>query len=127
MRLEAQLTLAQRTEFRLVRLAELRPPPPTRAVEVEPPVLPAPSSPQTLPAEPDAAAAGPRIGTGEIRLSTQLRIELDQLANRFVIRQFEPPDPEPVFQFPSEAQLSLSRTLNALLRASREAAFELTA
>jgi len=131
MRLEAQLTLAKRAEFDLAPLAPLHPSRPIpvggdargfgrfaagRPVDGDRPERS--SGPQQ---EPDQASPL-QEPPPEPKLSTQLRIELDTLAQRFVYSRFVPPDGEPVFQFPSEAQLAFSRALNAALRAARLAA-----
>lgn len=127
MRLEAQLSLAKRAEFDLAPLAPLQPPQAialgrdrrgfVRALE------PRAAAGAPVAEEPTTPRSAPRSDTpAQPRLSTQLRIELDALARRFVYRRLAPPDPEPVFQFPSEQQLAFSRALNAALRAAREAA-----
>lgn len=130
MRLEAQLSLARRAEFDLAPLAPLypsRPIPvggeargfgrfaPGRPVDGD---RPGQSSGQEPGQEQEHGAPLQEVQR-EPKLSTQLRIELDTLAQRYVYSHFVPPDEEPVFQFPSEQQLAFSRALNAALRAAR--------
>lgn len=129
MRLEAQLSLAKRAEFDLAPLAPTLPPRPIavggdsrgfgrfaagRPVDED--------RPGGFPAPEQAQGAPLTEIPPEPKLSTQLRIELDTLAQRYVYSRFVPPDEEPVFQFPSEQQLAFSRALNAALRAARLAA-----
>jgi len=133
MRLDAQFSLGQRAEFDLAPSAPLSPP---RAIAngdergfvqtLEPlarrklaGVRQDPDKSAKNSAERDSGALQ------EPRLSTQLRIELDELAGRFVYRRFDPPDPEPVSQYPSEAQLAFSRALNVALRAVHAAEIDL--
>lgn len=131
MRLEAQLSLAKRAEFDLAPLASLRPPQhsadgDSRVFVQSLPGL-ARRKAQVGEASSDRAdgAKSKKEPLAEPRLSTELRIELDELARRFVYRRFDPPDPEPVFQFPSERQLAFSRALNAALRAVQQAELDL--
>lgn len=63
----------------------------------------------------------------EARLSTRLRIEIDQLANRYVLKRYLAPDPDPVSQYPSESHLRFARAVTAALRAAQLARLDIKA
>ncbi len=63
----------------------------------------------------------------EARLSTRLRIEIDQLANRYVLKRYLEPDPDPVSQYPSESHLRFARAVTAALRAAQLARLDIKA
>lgn len=63
----------------------------------------------------------------EARLATRLRIEVDELANRYVLKKFVEPDPEPVLQFPSESHLRFARAVTQALRATQLARLDIKA
>lgn len=126
MRLEAQLSLAKRAEFDLAPLVPLQP---ARSSgdgsgrDFASPVFRKDKA-QTAQAAEQAKSLD---GLSEPKLSVQLRIEFDQLASRFVYRQFAPPDLKQVAQYPSESQLAFSRALNTVLRAVHRAQIDLLA
>jgi hypothetical protein len=63
----------------------------------------------------------------EARLSTRLRIEIDQLANRYVLKRYLEADPDPVAQYPSESHLRFARAVTAALRAAQLARLDIKA
>lgn len=85
---------------------------------------------------PNPEPAEPQTGTApeqredlltEARLSTRLRVEIDELANRYVLKRFVEPDPDPVAQYPSESHLRFARAITAALRAAQVARLDIKA
>lgn len=82
--------------------------------------------------EPPAREKGPKPEQAEsllreARLSTRLRIEIDELANRYVLKRYLDPDPDPVAQFPSESHLRFARAVTQALRATQLARLDIKA
>jgi hypothetical protein len=103
---------------------------PTEARVLAPVVNPTPSlsSVQETPAPPrEQKPEQTEALLHEARLSTRLRIEIDDLANRYVLKRFVDPDPNPVAQFPSESHLRFARAVTQALRAAQLARLDIKA
>lgn len=98
---------------------------PTPEEALRPTTPPAPvREPRT---EPSAATSEAPPQDQGARLSTRLRIEVDELAAQFVRKKFVRDDREPIWQWPSDSHLYFARAVRTALSASVRASIDVKA